>query len=330
MKHVDVQNRFVALSYLIIVLILLGSCTGNKVKDLKKQGLLTGESYLAVPGGTIWYKVTGKAIGIPLVLLHGGPGAGSYYLKAFEQLGNERQVIRYDQLGAGKSGKTADTALFTISHFVRELDSLRAHLGIDKWHVFGHSWGTILALEYYHAYPDHVVSLTFAGACFNMPAYEKHARQLISTLPDSSQKIINKADVTGKYEDPAYLKAMSQFYSIYGYRKPILADLDSLFMTMNERIYLHMEGNSEFKINGTLKQYDATALLSQIKVPTMFTAGEFDEAGPEIIKDFAIKVTNSRYILFKGAAHISMWDAKDESITAEREFLNEVASFVRK
>ena len=73
-------------------------------------------------------------------------------------------VVRYDQLGGGKSDRITDTTLFTIAHFVRELDLLRAHLGYSKVHLLGHSWGTILALEYYRAHPEHVASLT-AGEC---------------------------------------------------------------------------------------------------------------------------------------------------------------------
>src|SRR5881397_3536000 len=117
-------------------------------------GLPPGEARLAVPGGSIWYKVSGIAKGTPVVLLHGGPGFSSYYLKPFEDLGGDRVVVRYDQLGGGKSDKITDTAMFNTGHFVQELDSLRARLGYSRWHVLGHSWGTILALEYYRAHPD--------------------------------------------------------------------------------------------------------------------------------------------------------------------------------
>jgi proline iminopeptidase len=91
-----------------------------------------------------------------------------------------------------------------------------------------------------------------------------------------------------------------------------------------------MQGPSEFTITGTLKKYDATSFLSQIKVPTLFTVGEFDEVGPEIVKDFANKVSDSRYILFKGAAHITSWDARDENIKVVRNFLNNVDSIAAK
>src|SRR3954447_12539691 len=83
---------------------------------------------LAVDGGTIWYKVSGTGTGTPVILLHGGPGFSSYYLKPLEALSNERRVVRYDQLGGGKSSGLTDTTKMTIAHFVAELDSLRSHL----------------------------------------------------------------------------------------------------------------------------------------------------------------------------------------------------------
>jgi proline iminopeptidase len=330
MKHLMNRNLHLRVFSTLIVFTLLWSCGGNKDSKSKSPILSVGESHLAVPGGNIWYKVTGTGTGTPVVLIHGGPGFSSYYLKPFAELGNDRQVIRYDQLGGGKSDKTTDTTLFTINHFVQELDSLREHLGLANWHVFGHSWGTILALEYYRAHPDRVVSLTFGGACFNLPAYEKHALQLLTTLPDSSQQAVKKAEANGKYDDPGYQNAMNQFYGMYVWQRPVQADLDSMFSTFNSGIYGYMQGPSEFTITGTLKKYDATSFLSQIKVPTLFTVGEFDEVGPEIVKGFANKVSDSRYILFKGAAHITSWDARDENIKVVRDFLNKVDSIAAK
>jgi proline-specific peptidase len=330
MKNLMKQRLYERVFSILFVIFLLCSCSGNKDSKSKQPILAIGESHLAVPGGNIWYKVTGIGTGTPVVLLHGGPGMSSYYLKPFEDLGNDRQVIRYDQLGGGKSDKITDTTLFTINHFVQELDSLREHLGLAKWHVFGHSWGTILALEYYRAHPDRVVSLTFGGACFNIPAYEKRALQLLTTLPDSLQQAVKRAEANGKFDDPGYQNAMNQFYGMYVWRNPVQADLDSMFSTFNTGIYVYMQGPSEFTITGTLKKYDATSFLSQIKVPTLFTVGEFDEVGPEIVKDFSDKVFDSRYILFKGASHVTSWDARDENLKVVRDFLNSVDSLAAK
>lgn len=319
-----VTLRKVEIGVLALLMMMCLSSCGQR--QASRRPLALGESRLAVPGGNIWYRVAGTGTGTPVVLLHGGPGFSSYYLKPFEDLGDDRQVVRYDQLGGGKSDVTTDTTLFTIEHFVAELDSLRSHLGVDRWHVLGHSWGTMLAIEYYRAHPERVASLNLGSAVFDVPAYERHVRELLAASPDSLQRLVRKAEATGKFDDPDYQSAMNQFYATYVFRRPLQADLDSVFATVNQSIYVYMQGPSEFTITGTLKHYDATAYLPQVNVPTLFTAGEFDEVGPEIVQGFAAKVPGARYVEFAGAAHITPWDARDENVKAVREFLRSADS----
>src|SRR6266480_7167593 len=85
-----------------------------------------------VEGGTVRYRVLGE--GEPtLVLLHGGPGGGSLYLKPLERLaGQSRRVVTYDQLGCGESDRPADPSLWRADRFVDELEALRAHLDLEK------------------------------------------------------------------------------------------------------------------------------------------------------------------------------------------------------
>jgi len=330
MDKVNIRKLIKGVLAFAFVPIILISCGGNKDSKTPTPVLTVGQGHLAVPGGNIWYKVTGTGKGIPVVLLHGGPGMSSFYLKPFEDLANDRQIIRYDQLGGGKSDMITDTTMFTIDHFVNELDSLRSYFGINKWHVFGHSWGTILAIEYYRAHPDYVASLTFGSAVFDIPAYAKRAKQLLTTLPDSLQQAIEKAETSGNFQDPLYQEAMNQFYSLYLVQRPIQADMDSTWATYNAGIYIYMQGPSEFTITGKLKNYNSTSFLSQIKVPALFTVGEFDEVGPELVKSFADKVPNSRYILFAGSAHMTPWDARGENVKAVQDFLNSVDSLSKK
>ena len=317
--------------FIFLVVFLLCSCSDKKESKSTSPSLTIGESHLEVPGGNIWYKVTGTGKGMPVVLLHGGPGGSSFYLKPFEDLGNDRQIVRYDQLGSGKSDVITDTTMFTIDHFVKELDLLRAHLGLSKWHVFGHSWGTIVALEYYRAYPDRVSSLIFGSLCFDIPAWEKSTKQLLASFPDSLQEAVLNAESTGNYNNPLYEEAMNQFYTKYVWgTNPVQADFDSLMATFNADIYGYMWGPSEFTITGTLKDYNATSFLPQIKVPTLFTVGEFDEINPDIVKEFADKVTDSHYTVFTGSSHMTPWDARDENVKVVRKFLQSTDSLNNK
>ena len=295
-----------------------------------RDALPAGEARLAVDGGKIWYKVSGSGTATPAILLHGGPGFASYYMKSQEQLSSDRPVVRYDQLGAGHSDGMTDTAMMNIAHFVRELDSLRAKLGYDKFHVIGHSWGTILGLEYYRAHPEHVASLTLMSAALDIPTWEKNAKALVKTLPDSMQKAIAKSEAAGDFKAPAYEAALMEFYGKYVWRTPVKADLDSTFAGVNEALYNYMQGPSEFTITGTLKKYDATPYLKDVKVPVLFTVGEFDEADPPTIKRHAGMTPGARYAVIPKAAHVVQWDNPDETNRVVRSFLQSVDSTQRK
>lgn len=282
------------------------------------------QGMLAVPGGEIWYEVMGDGAATPLILLHGGPGFSSFYLKSLEGLASDRTVVRYDQLGGGKSTSITDTTMFTIPHFVAELDSLRASLGYDRVDLLGHSWGTILAVEYYRAHPEHVVSMVLGSAALDLPAWQANARSLVTTLSDSAQAAIRTAEQTNDFTSPAYEAAMNEFYGLYVWRHPVAADLDSLMSTVNMGIYNYMQGPSEFTISGTLKDYDATGFLPQVKVPVLYTVGEFDEANPDIVRHFQELTPGSELVVIPGAAHITTWDNPDAMLSAVRTFLAKV------
>jgi len=288
--------------------------------------LAPGEARLSVDGGRIWYRVVGSGNATPLILLHGGPGYSSFYMRSMEALSSDRPVVRYDQLGSGKSDRITDTALFNIAHFVRELDSLRSHLGYDKVHLAGHSWGTILGLEYYRAHPDHVASLTLMSSAIDIPGWEKNAKRLVKTLPDSMQKAIAAREAERNYKAPDYEAALGEFYGKYVWRRPVQADLDSVMATVNEGIYNYMQGPSEFTITGTLKQYDATPFLKSVKVPVLFTVGEFDEADPPTVKRQAQMTPGAKYAVIPDAAHLVQWDNPDETNRVIRDFLRSADS----
>ena len=289
-----------------------------------------GEGTLAVDGGNIFYKVSGGGTATPVILLHGGPGYGSFYLKPMEALADERPVVRYDQLGNGKSDRLTDTTKMNIAHFVAELEALRAHLGYDKVHVVGHSWGTILGYEYYRAHPQHVASLTLMSAALDIPEWERNANRLVRTLSDSAQKAIAAATKAGKWDSKEYEAANNEFMSRYVVRHIRQADWDSTMATVGMDQYMYFQGPSEFTIVGTLKSYNVTAGLEDIAVPTLFTVGQFDEANPDFITRQAKLVPGARVVVIDTAAHLTMWDNPDQTVKAVREFLAQVDAGAKK
>ena len=311
---------------------LVVGCTAEKTPKpqasdsavVATAALPSGEATLAVDGGNIWYKVSGSGSAIPVILLHGGPGYGSFYMKPMEALSTDRPVVRYDQLGNGKSDRLTDTTKMTIAHFVAELDALRAKLGYDKVHIVGHSWGTILGFEYYKAHPTHVASLTLMSAALNIPSWESNAKALLKKLPDSSQRAIATAEKKGKFEGPEYEAANNEFTSRYVVRHVRQADWDSTMKTAGMEQYMYFQGPSEFTIIGTLKRYDVSKELKNITVPTLFTVGEFDEANPATIRKQAATVAGAKVAVIDTAAHLTMWDNEPQTVQVVRDFLKSV------
>lgn len=110
-----------------------------------------------------YYEQHGNPSGKPVVYLHGGPGGGFSSSDAgyFDQ--SVYNVVLFDQRGAGKSTPSASLENNTTWHLVADIERLRTHLKIDKWVVFGGSWGSTLALAYAITHPDRVKALVLRG-----------------------------------------------------------------------------------------------------------------------------------------------------------------------
>lgn len=90
------------------------------------------EGFLNVPGGAVWYRVSGNGTGIPLLVLHGGPGGTSCGSSALAPLSSGRKLVVYNQLGSGRSGRPTDRTLWRVERFVEELDAVRKQLGLKR------------------------------------------------------------------------------------------------------------------------------------------------------------------------------------------------------
>lgn len=308
----------------VLCTILLAACGDRTGEAPSYEAVLTDSSRLEVDGGSMWYRATGTGTGTPVILLHGGPGFSSFYLKPMEDLGTDRPVVRYDQLGSGKSDFLSDTTYFTVPRFVAQLEALREHLGFEQFHLYGHSWGTMLGIEYYRAHPERVASLVMASAALDAREWERHTRELLQTLPDSMVRAVETREAEQAYDAPDYQAALNEFYARYLWLRPHPADLDSTFATFNPDIYGYMWGPSEFTVTGTLGDFDATPLLPNLDLPVLYTVGEFDEANPETIARFGEMTPGARVVVIPDAAHMTGWDNPEADVAAVRSFLQEV------
>ena len=106
---------------------------------------------------------SGNPDGLPVVFLHGGPGAGCDGLSRRFFDPSVYRIVTFDQRGAGRSTPHASLENNTTAHLVSDMEKLRAHLGIEKWVLFGGSWGSTLALAYAQAHPERVSGIILRG-----------------------------------------------------------------------------------------------------------------------------------------------------------------------
>jgi len=112
---------------------------------------------------TLYFEQCGNPRGKPVVFLHGGPGAGcNAKSRRFFDPARYR-IILFDQRGCGRSTPHAELTDNTIWHLVDDIERLRAHLGLERWQVFGGSWGSTLALAYAEKHPERVTDIVLRG-----------------------------------------------------------------------------------------------------------------------------------------------------------------------
>ena len=300
-----------------LLMVVLSACAD--------KGLSPSEGYVDVEGGRVWYRIVGSGNETPLLLLHGGPGAPSYYLNPLEQVSVDRPVIFYDQLGAGRSDRPSDESLWRMERFISELVSVREALGLEEVHILGHSWGSMLAVDYMLTEPDGVRSLILASPVMSVRRWTEDAERLVAQLPEEMQQAIEHHEAAGTTDDPEYQAATKEYNKRYQSRSdPRSADLLLTFENFNAELYSFMWGPSEFTATGTLKDYEREDVLPNLDLPVLFTAGQYDEATPESLHHFHSLVPDSRIVIFENSAHMTMLDEPEPYANTIREFLNEV------
>jgi len=282
----------------VLFLLVSGACAAAE-STVERQG------FIDVEGGPVWYKAVGAGPGIPLLVLHGGPGGTSCNYSILDPLGAERPVIRYDQLGTGRSGRPDDPSLWTVEHFVEELDTVRRVLGLEQMHLLGQSWGGALAAAYViEKGTDGIVSLTLSSPLLSTPQWVADANLLRAQLPAEVQQTLTEHEQAGTIDSEAYQEASKVFYERHVYAGPKPTPPEACDgAPWNPVIYEYMWGPTEFNATGTLLDFDVTPRLGEIDIPTLFITGEFDEARPETIESFQALVPGARFEVIEGAAH---------------------------
>ena len=280
------------------------------------------EGFVDAPGGRVWYRSVGDGPGLPLLCLHGGPGAPHDYLTPLEALADGRRVVLYDQLGCGESDKPDDRSLWIIERFMAEVDAVRDALGLDRMHLFGSSWGGMLAMQYVLDRNRPPATLVTAGSPASCRRWNEICQELLDEMPASEREEIERLEAEDRMLSPEYEEAMQPFYHRHVCRLDPWPDyVVRTFDKLARPIYHYMAGPSEFRIIGTLRDWDIMDRLGEIRVPTLVTGGEYDECRPVHLREVHARIPGSRLEIIPDASHLCFAERPDVYMPLMRDFL---------
>ncbi len=291
-------------------------------------------SELSWDGHTTWYRVEGDLGGAkaPLILLHGGPGVPHDYLESMREVATRgRPVVFYDQLGCGRSEHLRDAPadFWTVDLFKRELAALIDHLGAGAgYHLYGQSWGGMLALEHALDHPSGLKSMILANSLASTKLWVKEADRPCADLPPDVQATLKKHEEAGTTDDDAYTEAMFVFYNKHLCRlDPYPEEVMRSFAGMMEdnTVYSTMWGPSEFTCTGdALKDWDVTDRLGEIDIPTLILSGRHDESTPAVNEPMRDRIAGSEWVVLEQSAHMSHVEEKERTHELVEDFLARV------
>lgn len=278
--------------------------------------------------GTTWYRIVGdlKSSKAPVMILHGGPGAGHNYCEPIADVLAQtgRAGVLYDQIGCGNSTHLPDKPkeFWTPELFMEELVLLTEHLGIsNKYNIVGQSWGGMLGMQFAIQKPKGLNAMVIADSPASMEVWVSEANKLRKELPPEVEATLLKHEAAETTEDPEYIAAVDVFYSRHLCRIPqppyVVASFDQL--AADPTVYHTMNGPSEFHVIGSLKHWDIRPQLKEISTPTLLVSGQYDEATPAMVKEINGLIPGSKWELFAESSHMPHVEepAKFKRVVAE-------------
>jgi len=275
-------------------------------------------------GHTMYWEQVGNPRGVPVLFLHGGPGAGAGIIhRRFFDPGFWRAVI-FDQRGAGRSRPMGSLAANTTPHLVEDIETLRRHLGVEKFLLFGGSWGSTLALAYAQAHPERVSGCVLRGIFLGRQSEVDWFMQGVSAVfPEAHAAFAGflpeeeRADLLGGYvrrlnhADPAIHMPAARAWSIYeGSCSTLLPSPDTVASFAQDRTALglarieaHYFAHDLFLPEGGL-----LAHMPRIAtVPADIVQGRYDMVCPPVSAfDLAAAWPSARLTVIPDAGHSAL------------------------
>jgi proline iminopeptidase len=291
---------------------------------------------ISTPTGSfrVWTKRIGNNPRIKLLLLHGGPGFTHEYFELFDSYlpAAGIEYYYYDQLGSYYSDQPEmSDDMLALPRFVDEVEQVRRALGLDRsnFYLLGHSWGGSLAIEYALQHQAHLKGLIISNMMASIPQYNEHAeRVLMPSMDQAALAEIRQLEAAGRHEEPRYMELLlPNHYEHHVLRMPAAEwpePVNRAFKHMNASVYVPMQGPSELGAGGKLTNWDRTADLKRITVPTLTIGAQHDTMDPQHMAWMSRQLPRGQHLHCPNGSHLAMYDDQQTYITGLVRFINGV------
>jgi proline iminopeptidase len=292
------------------------------------------EGFVDANGLLLYYKTLGS--GPPLLVVHGGPGAShDYFLPYLLPLARRHRVVFVDERGSGRSQKLEDAKLYTVDNMVEDVEAVRRALNLGKIALLGHSYGGVVAQAYALKYQSRLSRLLLCSTFSSTKALNEVFVQMKERMAPDLRERIEKMEKEGlfghgkEYEKGRYtndymIAAWGEGYFPYLYQRRRDPNFDPIASgNMSWDLYREMWGShGEFVIDGNLASAEYTERLSEIRVPTLITAGDHDESDPSLSRTMHERIPGSRLVVFPESGHMTFVDQPSLFVKTVEEFLS--------
>ena len=220
-----------------------------------------------------------------------------------------------------------------MPRFVEEVEQVRAALKLDSsnFYLLGQSWGGLLAIEYALKYQQHLKGLVISNMMASIPAYNDYAKKVLMPAMDQQALAeIKKIEAANQYDSPRYMELLlPHHYTQHFLRMPPDQWPDPVTRTMkhlNPKVYVPMQGPSELGASGKLVNWDRTADLGKITVPTLTIGAKYDTMDPAHMEKMASQVKRGRYLYCPNGSHMAMYDDQKTYFDGLVKFVGDVDS----
>ncbi|WP_202948632.1 proline iminopeptidase-family hydrolase [Novosphingobium sp. AP12] len=278
-------------------------------------------------GHKVWTQRMGSGP-VKVLLLHGGPGFSHDYLQCFAdflpQAGYE--LYFYDQLGCGNSDRPNDPSLWTLPRYLQEVEEVRAGLGLDRFVLYGHSWGGILGIEYALTHPDRLSGFILSNMTASIDDYIAYTTRLRAALPEATRKELDRLEAASEAGGKEFNEIIERelyprhILRLETWPEPVM----KAFAAVNGDIYNQMQGANEFVFTGNLRKWDRWADLPKIRTRTLIMGAANDEMDPQSVRREASLISDAELFISQQGSHLAMWDDQKAYFEALLRFLPSV------